>query len=386
MKAIPYGRQSINQADIDCVIDTLKSEFLTQGPKINEFEHEFANYVDSKYAVAVSNGTAALHLCALALGVNEGQKVITTPITFAASANCVLYCGGEVEFADIDPETGLIDLDYVEKLLENNPKGTYAGLIPVDFAGLPVNMERAKELADKHNLWIIEDACHAPGGYFTDSTGSEQFCGNGEFADLAIFSFHPVKHIAAGEGGMITTNNKELYDKLIRLRTHGITKDPSLLEENHGGWYYEMQELGYNYRISDLNASLALSQLGRAEQGLQRRKEIANRYYDAFRDTCIKVLNPPSDGGHAYHLFIIKIKERKEVYDHLRNYKIFAQVHYIPVHLLPYYKKMGWKKGLLPCSEKYYEECLSLPMYPTLSNDEQDFVIRTIKEHYGIRG
>ena len=224
---IPYGRQNITKEDIDAVIEALKSDYLTQGPKINEFESKFAQYIGSKYAVAVANGTAALHLCTMALGVTKGDKVITTPITFAASANCVKYCEGEVVFSDIDPETYLIDIVSIKKKLLKNPSGTYKGLILVDFAGRAVNLEDFKKLADEYNLWIIEDACHAPGGYFIDSKGNKQNCGNGKFADLAIFSFHPVKHIACGEGGMITTNNIELYDKLLKLRTHGITKTSS---------------------------------------------------------------------------------------------------------------------------------------------------------------
>ena len=210
---IPYGKQNITQEDINAVVEVLKSDYLTQGPKIEEFEKEFAKYVESKYAVAVSNGTAALHLCNLALGVKKGDKVITTPITFAASANSVLYCDGEVIFSDIDPDTYLLDINKVRELLEKSPKGTYQGIIPVDFAGRAVDLERLRALADKYNLWIIEDSCHSPGGYFVDKNKKRQFCGNGNFADLAIFSFHPVKHIACGEGGMITTNNEKLYKK-----------------------------------------------------------------------------------------------------------------------------------------------------------------------------
>lgn len=283
--SIPYGKQNITQDDINAVVETLQADFLTQGPKIDEFETKFADYVGSKYAVAVSNGTAALHLCALALNVNEKSKVITTPITFAASANCIKYCGGEVIFADIDPKTALIDLEKLEELLKSNPKGTFDGIIPVDFMGLPVDLEKVKKLAEEYGLWIIEDACHAPGGYFIDSKNKKQNCGNGNYADLAIFSFHPVKHIASGEGGMVTTNDKNLYDKLIKLRTHGITKNPDLLQENHGGWYYEMQELGYNYRIPDILAALGVSQLSRAEEMMQKRQEIAKRYDEAFKDT-----------------------------------------------------------------------------------------------------
>ncbi|MCP4441336.1 MAG: UDP-4-amino-4,6-dideoxy-N-acetyl-beta-L-altrosamine transaminase [Aureispira sp.] len=376
-KNIPYGRQNITQADIDAVVETLQHPYLTQGPKIDEFEQAFAEYVGAKYAVAVANGTAALHLCTLALDVNENSKVITTPITFAASANCVRYCGGNVTFADIDPNTALINIDAVRNLLEASPKGTYQGIVPVDFAGYPVNLEELRILADEYGLWIIEDACHAPGGFFEDSKGVKQYCGNGQYADLAIFSFHPVKHIACGEGGMITTNDKALYEKLLVLRTHGITKNPELLHENHGGWYYEMQTLGYNYRIPDVLCALGLSQLQRADEGIARRRAIAKRYDEAFADANIKLLPPPQDAGHAYHLYIIKANNRKELYNHLRTQGIYAQIHYIPVHALPYYKEL-YGAISMPQAEGYYSQCISLPMYPTLTDEEQEFVIEQV--------
>lgn len=377
---IPYGKQIITQDDIDGVIEVLKSDFMTQGPKIKEFEDKFANYIGCKYAVAVSNGTAALHLSTLAMNVKAGYKVITTPITFAASANCVLYAGGEVDFVDIDPDTYLLDLTKLEKKLESVPKGTYQGVIPVDFTGLPVDTERLREIANKHGLWIIEDACHAPKGYFLNSKNEKVFCGDGQYADLSIFSFHPVKHIATGEGGMITTNNKELYEKLLLLRTHGITKSPDLLIENHGGWYYEMQELGFNYRLPDISASLGVTQLKKADERLKRRNDIADKYFKAFNYTSIKTQLIPDQFYNAFHLFIIQVNDRLGLYNHLRSHKIFAQVHYIPVHLQPFYQTKGWKKGDLPVAEEYYEKCLSLPMFPSLSNEEQEFVIEKVLE------
>jgi len=382
MKNIPYGRQNITQADIDAVSEVLRSDFLTQGPEIEKFEKAFAAYIGSKYAVAVANGTAALHLCALALDVKPGGKVITTPVTFAASANCVRYAGGEVVFADIDPATYLLDINSVEKLLKSAPKGTYNGIIPVDFAGRSVNTEAFRKLADDYGCWILEDACHAPGGYFIDSKNEKQHCGNGVYADLAIFSFHPVKHIAAGEGGMITTNNEELYKKVSLLRTHGITKDPALLHENHGGWYYEMQELGFNYRLTDFQAALGNSQLQRADEGLKRRREIAAKYNTAFSGKNFIHGQSGDIDGHAYHLYIVEVDDRKGLYDYLREHKIFAQVHYIPVHLQPYYRDLGWKKGDFPHAEKYYEQCLSLPMYPTLRDEEQEYVINCINAFF----
>lgn len=375
-KPIPYGRQYITDEDIQAVIETLQSDYLTQGPKIVEFEKAFADYVGAKYAVAVNNATSGLHLCASALQVQPGDKVIVTPMTFAASANSIRYCGGEVVFCDIDKETFLIDLQKLEIMLNNAPKGTYKGIVSVDFAGYPVDLEALRRLADKFGLWIIEDACHAPGGYFLDSKGKRQYCGNGIFADVSVFSFHPVKHIATGEGGMVTTNNKTLYDKLSLYRTHGITKNTSLLHENHGGWYYEMQELGYNYRITDFQAALGISQLKRATLGLKKRHEIAKRYTEAFSG--IEGIKVPYIGEniyHAFHLYIIQIKDRLGLYNYLRDNKVYAQVHYVPLHLMPYYQQLGHRKGDLPIVEDYYAHCLSLPMYPTLTDEEQEYVI-----------
>lgn len=383
--AIPYGRQNITEEDIQAVIDVLKSDFLTQGPAVNAFEEAFANYIGAKYAVAVANGTAALHLSNLALGVKQGDKVITTPITFVASANATLYCGGTIDFVDIDSETFLMDLNLLEEKLKNAPRGTYKGVVPVDFAGYPIHAERLRKIADKYKLWVLEDACHAPGGSFTDSHNIEQRCGNGAYADLSIFSFHPVKHIATGEGGMITTNSKDLYEKLLLLRTHGITKNPDLLNENHGGWYYEMQELGFNYRLSDMQAALGLSQLKYADKGLMRRREIAQIYNKAFEGTSIQTPEVMNGFDHAYHLYIIQVERRKDLYDYLRAHKIFAQVHYIPVHLNPYYKNLGWKKGDFPIAEAYYEKALSLPMYPSLKGNDQVSVIEKVLEFVNLK-
>lgn len=397
---IPYGRQSVTEADVKAVTEVLQSDYLTQGPLISEFEHAFADYVGAKYAVAVANGTAALHLSALALQVSEGDKVLTTPITFVASANCVRYCGGELQFVDIDPESYLIDLAEVRRILESDDKGTYSGIIPVDFSGRPVNLEALKELADEYGLWILEDACHAPGGYFLDSSGNRQRCGNNRFADISIFSFHPVKHIATGEGGMITTNNDKLYSKLLKLRTHGITKnendfvnsvefaagisqDSRLKTQDYPDWYMEMQELGFNYRITDFQCALGLSQLQRADVGLHRRREIANKYFRAFKGRDFLIGQSGVVEGHAYHLYIIEVEDRLGLYNYLREKNIFGQIHYIPCHLMPYYREQGWEEGDLPVAENYYKNCISLPMFPTLSDEQQDFVIQKILEYYG---
>lgn len=390
-KAIPYGRQNITAEDLAAVVATLQSDYLTQGPKIAEFENAFAQYIGSKYAVAVANGTAALHLCTLALEVKPGQKVITTPITFAASANCVRYCGGEVVFADIDPETYLLDYNAVAALLEAAPMGTYQGIIPVDFAGRAVDLEKFKALAQQYDLWIIEDSCHSPGGYFTDSTGTVQNCGNGNFADLAIFSFHPVKHIASGEGGMVTTNDEKLYQKLLQLRTHGIVKSEDLYtntiafaggENNYPTWYMEMQDLGFNYRLTDFQAALGLSQLKRADEGIVRRRAIAQRYADAFKGKSFLKGQSGVVEGHAYHLYVLETDDRLGLYNYLRTQNIFAQIHYIPCHLMPYYRQFGWKEGDMPNAERYYKHCISLPMYPTLTDEEQQFVIDEVVNYF----
>ncbi len=382
MKRIPYGKQQITQEDIDAVVKVLESDWLTQGPTISAFEQQFAKYVGAKYAVAVANGTAALHLGAIALGVNKESRVITTPITFAASANCIRYCGGTVVLSDIDPLNGLLDLNKIRALLEKHPSGTFDGIIPVDFAGYPVDMEAFRALADEFGLWIMEDACHAPGATFTDDTGKVQQCGNGQFADVSVFSFHPVKHIACGEGGIITTNRLDLYERLLALRTHGIEKKKEKLTANHGPWYYEMQTLGFNYRLSDMQAALGISQLSRASLSLLKRREIAIIYEEAFKDLPIKTFPIRKGVSHAYHLYVIQTNYRKELYNYLRAKGVYAQVHYIPLHFLPYYQELGFRKGMFPQAEQYYEKCLSLPMYPSLKREEQGFVIDCIIDFF----
>lgn len=386
-KLIPYGKQYINQTDINAVIETLKSDFLTQGPKIEEFEISFGDYVEATYAIAVNNGTSALHLCALALGVKPGDKVICPTITFAASANCITYCGGEIVFCDIDPDTYLIDLGHVERLFEEHTNIT--GVVSVDFAGRPVNLEKLRNITDKYNAWIIQDSCHAPGGFFTDNNNLKQKCGNGYFADLAIFSFHPVKHIACGEGGMVTTRNNSLATKINLLRTHGITKDTSLFSnpsnfiskgQQYPIWYYEMQELGYNYRLTDIQAALGISQLSRAQSNLEKRRRIAQIYNQAFEGKEWIKGHSGYIEGHAYHLYVIEVDYRDKLYTFLRENGILCQVHYFPIHLMPYYHDR--RKESLYNSEKYIERCLSLPMFPNLEEADQNFVLTLINSFY----
>lgn len=403
-KIIPYGKQSITQTDIDAVVEVLKSDYLTQGPKVKEFEEAFADYVGAKYAVAVANGTAALHLNALALEVKPRDQVITTPITFAASANCIRYCGGDVVFADIDPETYLLDINEVRRILESDKEKKIKGLIPVDFAGRSVDMEAFRRLADEYGCWILEDACHAPGAYFINSHGQQVKAGSGQYTDLAIFSFHPVKHIASGEGGMITTNDELLYNQLLELRTHGITRDlerfenspatavgiTSYSENTYPAWYMEMQCLGYNYRMPDINCALGLSQLKKAEEGLKRRHEIASFYFLEFqsipqitdRNFESKNYSLQNTNPHAHHLYIIEVEDRLGLYNYLRAHQVYAQIHYVPTHLMPYYQGFGYKLGDFPYAESYYSKCISLPMYPTLTAEEQQKVVGLIKSYY----
>lgn len=379
-RPISYGRQYISEEDVLAVVETLQSDYLTQGPKISEFEKDFATYCGSHYACMVSNGTAALHLCAMALGIKPGDKVITSPITFVASANGFRYEGAEIVFCDIDSQTYCLDLNKLEMLLKASPKGTYKAVVPVDFAGYPIDEERLRRLADEYEFSIVVDACHAPGGSFIDSNGDKQMVGNCKFADLTVFSFHPVKHIATGEGGAITTNKKELYDKVALYRTHGITKNPDSLTKNDGGWYYEMQELGYNYRITDIQAALGISQLRRLDWSIQRRNEIAQKYDDSFKNLPIKTPFRNKNIRHAFHLYVIQVDadKRKGLYDFLRENNIFSQVLYIPAHTMPYYKSLGWKEGDFPVAEDYYSKCLALPMFPSLTEEEQEYVIEKI--------
>lgn len=377
---IPYGRQSITDEDIASVIEVLKSDFLTQGPSVELFEKKFAEYIGAKYAVAVTNGTAALHLAAMALDVGPGHKVLCTTNSFVASSNCVLYCGGEIEFVDIDSKNYCLDLDMLEKKLKSSPKGTYKGIVAVDFAGYPVNFERLKKIADDNGLWVIEDACHAVGATFVDSKGTLNFSGNGKYADIAVFSFHPVKHVATGEGGMITTNDPALYEKLKLLRTHGIIKNPSKISKVDGGWYYEMKELGFNYRISDILCALGVSQLSRIHSNLEARRKIAERYSKELAGV-VQVPVVENNLGHAYHLYVIQAQNRTELYNYLKANQIYCQVHYIPIHKQPYYVKR-YGDQTLESAEKYYSQALSLPMYHSLTEEQQTYVIEKVKAFY----
>lgn len=370
---IPYGRQSINEQDIEAVVNVLKSDYLTTGPKIAEFERKVADYTGAKYAVAVANGTAALHAACYAAGIGEGDEVITTPITFAASSNCVLYCGGTPVFADIDPETYNISPVDIERKITPKTKA----IIAVHFTGQPCEMDQIHEIADKHNLIVIEDGAHALGAVYKGKRV-------GALSDMTTFSFHPVKHITTGEGGMILTDNPKLYERLKLFRTHGITREEKLLTKNDGPWYYEQLDLGYNYRITDIQCALGVSQMDRLPEFLEKRKQIAKRYNEAFAANEQIQLPYQKEGcDNAWHLYVIRIKngKRREVFEKLRVAGIGVNVHYIPVYQHPYYRTHGYAEVTCPNAEEYYKECISLPMYPDLKEEEQEYVIKKVLEY-----
>ena len=373
-KFIPYGRQWIEDDDIEAVLEVLKGDYLTTGPTIEQFEAAVAHYVGAKYAVAFANGTAALHGACFAAGITHGDEVITTPFTFAASANCILYQGGTPVFADIDERTYNISPEQIEPLITPRTKA----IIPVDYAGQPADLEAICHIAQKHGLVVIEDAAHALGAeYMGNKSGSR--------SDMTMFSFHPVKPITTGEGGIITTNSKEYYEKLIQFRSHGITRDPSKWIDHHGPWYYEMQFLGYNYRLTDLQAALGLSQLKKLDRFIQRRREIAAAYNEAFKDFPYIVTPYQSpDGLSGWHLYVIRLRldrlngTRREIYRALQTEGLGVNVHYIPVYYHPYYQRLGYRKGLCPVAEKIYEEIITLPLFPAMTDTDVNYIIQTV--------
>lgn len=366
---ISYGKQSIDEEDIQAVIDTLRSPYLTQGPKIAEFERAVADYVGVKYAVAFSNGTAALHGACYAAGIGEGDEVITSPITFAASANCVRYVGGTVVFADIDAQTYNIDPQQIRANITDKTKA----IIPVDFTGQPVDIDEIMDIANEHNLIVIEDGAHSLGATYKDRKV-------GQTAHMTMFSFHPVKPVTTAEGGIIVTNDEELYDKMRQFRSHGIAQVPYSAEK--GGWYYEMTELGYNYRMTDLQAALGVSQMKKLDSFIARRQQIAKYYDEAFRDVS-QVITPTqlANTQSGWHLYMIQLHgvDRKVVFDKMRAAKIGVHVHYIPVYWHPYYEKLGYTRGLCPVAEAWYERALTLPVHPGLSLQDQQYVIDILK-------
>ena len=366
---IPYGKQSIDEDDINSVVEVLKSDFLTTGPKIKEFEDELCRYTNAKYCVAVANGTAALHLASLVL-LNKCDKVITTPNSFVATSNSILYVEAIPIFVDIQ-EDGNIDLDLCEEELKKDR--SIKALYVVNFSGNIVNQKKLKYLKESYNIKILEDCAHSLGATFEDIKA-----GSCENSDCSILSFHPVKHITTGEGGAVTTNSKEIYEKLLELRTHGIKRLPDFAP-----WYYEMHSLGFNYRITDMQAALGISQLKKLDSFVKRRKEIALKYDKAFLNSVVKPLYSFTKNS-SYHLFVVKVDFSKlniskvELFNKMREKNIGLQLHYIPINKQPYYLSLGYGNENTPVMDKYYEECFSLPMYPLLSDDEQKYVIRTL--------
>ena len=384
MKFLSYGKQWIDKEDIQAVVKTLRSDYLTQGPKVKEFEDEICRYVGAKHCMMVSNGTVALQLAVASLRIEKHREGITSPNTFVASSNCMIYNGIKPIFADIDDKTHCVDPEKIkEKITENTSL-----IIPVHFAGQPCDMEGIKKVTEKHGVYIIEDAAHAIGSKYAD--GSK--VGNCKYSDLTIFSFHPIKTITSGEGGAITTNNKELYDRLLLLRNHGITKDSSRFNLQHSKsgepWYHEMQILGYNYRLSDIHSSLGISQLKKLDKFIKRRREIVKRYNEAFKNTdwIVTPYEKPNVYS-AFHLYVLMIdfdkagKSRRQVMEELKLKNIGTQVHYVPVHTQPYYQEnFGYRRGDFPIAEKYYQHALSIPLYPRMVNDDVDYVIKSMVE------
>ncbi len=367
---IPYGTQSISEGDIQAVVKVLRSDYLTTGPVVKEFEEKVAVYAGAKYAVAVSSGTAALHAACFAAGIKEGDEVITSPFTFAASANCVLYCGAEVVFADIDRRTYNISPEEIEKKITPNTKA----VIPVHYAGQPCDMDAIYGIAGKHNLAVIQDAAHALGA---DYKGKRI----GSMPGMTVLSFHPVKHITTGEGGMVLTDNEDYYQRLLLFRSHGITRDIRQLHKDGGGWYYEQQALGYNYRITDIQCALGISQMDRLDSFISRRRLLAGRYDEAFKD--IKGITTPyqAEGcNSSWHLYTIQTENRKEVFDSLREAGIGVNVHYIPVYMHPYYRGNGYSNIKCENAEEVYRHIISLPLYPGLAEQQQDYVIGKVME------
>jgi len=373
---IPYGRQFIDEEDIKAVVEVLRSDFITQGPKVKEFEQRLADYCGAKYAVVFNSGTSALISAYMSVGLSEGDEFITSPLTFVATANAGLHLRAKPVFCDVEPDTGNMDPDRIEELISNRTKL----IVPVHYAGHPADMERIKKLADKYKLKIVEDACHALGAEYKGSK-----IGSCEYSDATVFSFHPVKHITTGEGGAVLTNDEEIYRKLKLIRNHGITKDPSdFVEPSEGDWYYEMQALGYNFRMTDIQASLGISQLKKLPEFVRRRREIAQLYRDLL--SSIDWIELPVEKPYAlnsYHLFPIRVKEktmRKKLFDYLRSKGVGVQVHYIPVYWHPYYRKLGYKRGLCPVAEDFYSREISLPMYPSLQSEDVKYVAELIAQ------
>lgn len=383
MSTIPYGRQEITQSDIDAVVEVLKSDFLTQGPMVPKFEASIAEYCGVSYALAVNSATSALHIACLALGLGVGDWLWTSPITFVASANCGLYCGAQIDFVDIDPKTYNISVQALEeKLIEAKRLNKLPKIIvPVHLCGQPCDMQKIYELSQEYGFKIIEDASHAIGGKYQN-----QPIGNCQYSDITVFSFHPVKIITTAEGGMAMTNDAQLANKMALLRSHGITRDPAqMTHEADGAWYYQQIDLGFNYRMTELQAALGVSQMSRLDQYVSRRHVLAKRYDELLQTLPVVTPWQHTEGYSGLHLYVIRLKldaihlTHRQVFDALREQGIGVNLHYIPVHLQPYYQAMGFNKGDYPEAERYYAEAISLPMYPTMNEQQQDKVIVSLQ-------
>jgi UDP-4-amino-4,6-dideoxy-N-acetyl-beta-L-altrosamine transaminase len=379
MSVIPYGRQQVTAEDVEAVKLAVQAPFLTQGPGVAEFEGRLAELVGARYAVAMNSGTAALHAAYAAAGLQVGERVVTTPITFAATANASRYLGGDVRFVDVDPVNILLD-----------PAGLVDGLrtgerivTPVHFGGAVAPMERLRAVADSSGAMVVEDAAHSLGSRYLDAAGHEYSVGSCRHSEMACFSFHPVKHITTGEGGAVTTNDRDLYRRLLRFRTHGITREPSELSLDEGPWYYEQHELGFNYRIPDLNTALGLSQLSRLDQMVQRRRYIAALYDEAFASVPgVEGVPDAPWSRSSYHLYVIRVDplRRRGIFEALRQRGLGVNVHYLPVYRHPYYQRTGFAGFSLPEAERYYASAISIPMYPDLTDAQIDHVIATVRD------
>ena len=375
---IYYGRQDINQDDIEAVRAVLTSDFLTQGPAIERFEKTVASYCGAKYAVAFCNATAALHIACRAAGLKQGDVLWTAPNTFVASANCGLYCGSDVDFVDIDAQTYNMSTQELEKKLASSAKKPKV-LVPVHFSGQPCDMEQIHRLAKDHDITIVEDASHAIGAEYKGER-----IGSCKYSDMTVFSFHPVKIITTGEGGMVLTNNPDLYEKLRLYRSHGITRDPNLMSCNDGSWYYEQIDLGYNYRVTDMQAALGTSQMKRLPEFLQRRRYLAKRYNELLADFPLTLPYQMEGTNSSWHLYVACFREdasltkKERLFQEMKKHGITLNMHYIPVHLQPYYQNMGFVHGDFPVSEAYYEKAFTLPLYYGLSDEEQETVVEAL--------
>ena len=378
---IPYGRQDINQADIDAVVDVLRSDFLTQGPAVPRFEAALTEHCGARFAVAVNSATSALHIACLALDLGPGDRLWTSPNTFVASANCGRYCGAEIDFVDIDPSTYNMSVDALAKKLEVAARAGKLPkvVVPVHFAGQSCDMVRIRELADRYGFRVVEDASHAIGGTYDGEP-----IGSCRFSDVAVFSFHPVKIVTTGEGGAALTNDHGLAARMARLRSHGTTREPSLMEEeSEGPWYYQMLELGWNYRMTDIQAALGSSQITRVEDYVRRRTELADRYDRLLSGTGLTLPARAPKGSSAWHLYVVGWRDRgglsrAEVFARLRAASIGVNVHYVPVHLQPYYRQLGFAPGQYPAAEAYYSRAITLPLYPAMTNLQQDRVVEEL--------